>query len=193
MKDHDVTIVSDPDQVSEKFQEFDWEKIERIMEEKGYDPNINFHRLGDKEKAQYKEDKEDAKSMSRMPKFDAVLLDMLMPATAKSLAGDSKKFVGEPTDYGMFFLWLAVQKGVPLVGILTDGSRHNHPVSATLDYLMYEETKVMTFEKSKVVIARNMTTQIAKGGDYAKDWKSLLELLQTGKKKTCEVEFCKPD
>lgn len=65
-------------------------------------------------------------------KFDVVLTDLLMPASSIGLS-DSSKFAGIEQPYGLNIILLAMSRGVKAIGLLSDGSHHDHPCSIALD------------------------------------------------------------
>lgn len=74
-----------------------------------------------------------AQALIETEKFDIVLLDLLVPASAKMMGGKGEKFIGQEMPVTPFLLLLALQRGVKRIGILTDAGHHDHPASACLD------------------------------------------------------------
>ncbi|MFA5186189.1 MAG: response regulator [Patescibacteria group bacterium] len=97
--------------------------------------------------------------------FDAVLIDLMMPAGKKSQGPRGMRFVGEEMPLGIFLALQALRSGVKRVGLLTDTNHHDHPASAALDHLGR-----MELGESVLVVNNNS------GPD--KRWDKLLERFQ---------------
>lgn len=65
--------------------------------------------------------------------FDYVLLDLLVPACARTLGGKGLEYVGQEMPITPILAFLALGHGVKRVAVLTDAGHHNHPASAALD------------------------------------------------------------
>lgn len=100
--------------------------------------------------------------------FDAVLLDLLVPASAKMLGGEGEKYVGQEMPLTPILAFLALNRGVKKVGILTDADHHNHPASAALDVFH----QPFSVGDVKIVISNSSL-----GLDGRKDWRGLLAKL----------------
>lgn len=72
---------------------------------------------------------------SRNPFWDAVLVDLLMPAGRDSQGPTGERYVGEPMPVGFALALLAAKNGAKFVAIVTATNHHNHPASAMLDRL----------------------------------------------------------
>jgi CheY-like chemotaxis protein len=129
--------------------------------------------------------------------FDAVLVDLLMPASNESQGPEGYEHVGKEMPVGIFLALLAAQKGAKYVAVLTDSSHHDHPASACFDAFNKHEGSPTPFmvAGAKVILCndRNLVcrydpSNLAEPLEYdqykdrsdtvrAKDWKSLLDLL----------------
>lgn len=70
----------------------------------------------------------------KLPSFDAVLCDLLVPASEQRQSGQGLQYVGQEMPIGVFIALLAATKvGVKYVGVLTDTDHHSHPASACFD------------------------------------------------------------
>jgi CheY-like chemotaxis protein len=76
-----------------------------------------------------------AREESRLPYWDAVLCDLLMPAGRAAQGGEGLKFVGQEMPVGWSLALTAARKGARFVAVVTDMNHHHHPASAMLDYL----------------------------------------------------------
>ena|SRR3989344_5470066 len=104
-------------------------------------------------------------------KFDAALLDLLMPAEPMMLGDRGLEHLGQPIPVGFPLSILAANEGVPLVAVATDTNHHDHPASAIVDW----------FDKQFVVGgSKVMWMHAPLRADGAKDWAEVLNrLLQT--------------
>lgn len=82
------------------------------------------------------EAREKAKSETKLPYWDAVLCDLLMPAGSHNQPEDSI-FVGQEMAVGWSLALQAVVNGAKFVAVATDLGHHSHPASAMLDGLGY--------------------------------------------------------
>lgn len=69
----------------------------------------------------------------RRQSFDAVLSDLLMPASARAMAKEGLKYIGQEMPVGFAFTLVAALNGAKYVAVVTDTSHHDHPASAMLD------------------------------------------------------------
>jgi hypothetical protein len=73
-------------------------------------------------------------------KFDVVFTDLMMPAGMAGVNGDGKKWEGTLMPMGFGLLLLAViVSGAKYVGLVSDPSRHDHPVGNQIEVLMYSD------------------------------------------------------
>lgn len=89
-------------------------------------------------RAQYKEQGvedyyERASAESRLPYWDAVLCDLLMPAGRNAQGGEGLKYVGQEMPIGWSLAITAALRGAKYVAVMTDMNHHHHPASAMLD------------------------------------------------------------
>ncbi len=75
------------------------------------------------------------KETSRVPYWDAVLCDLLMPASRETMGGEGMKFVGQEMPLGLALALLAAKNGAKYVAVATATNHHHHPASAMLDRL----------------------------------------------------------
>jgi CheY-like chemotaxis protein len=76
---------------------------------------------------------EEAELLLEKVDFDYVLLDLLVPASSKTMSEKGLKFAGQEMPLTPILALLALSRGVKNIGILTDANHHNHPASAALD------------------------------------------------------------
>lgn len=74
-----------------------------------------------------------ADAESRLPYWDAVLCDLLMPAGRNAQGGDGLKYVGQEMPIGWSLAITAALRGAKYVAVVTDMNHHHHPASAMLD------------------------------------------------------------
>ncbi len=65
--------------------------------------------------------------------FDAVLTDLLVPASRQAQGDEGQRLVGQEMPLGSIIALLAISNGVKRVAVVTDMNHHNHPASAALD------------------------------------------------------------
>jgi len=100
---------------------------------------------------------EGRKAIERGIGYDAVLVDLLMPASGHMQGSDGRKFVGQEMPVGIFLATLAAVKGAKYVGLFTDSNHHNHPASACIDPFNEDEDHPTPFaiQNTKVVFTNN--------------------------------------
>lgn len=65
--------------------------------------------------------------------FEAVLVDLLMPASRQQQGPEGTPFVGQEMPIGIFLALLAAKNGAKYVAVFTDSNHHSHPASACFD------------------------------------------------------------
>lgn len=110
---------------------------------------------------------EDAMEILAREKFDAVLTDLHLPMSSKTL-GDRFK-LGELVNYGMLLMVEAARQGAKFVAIVTDLNHHDDPFSAAFDHFSQFPVQI---ENAKVLMMH-----APMNGDGAKDWAKALERL----------------
>lgn len=118
--DHDLTVVGSHDEAL------------KLLETKRDEAKYETLR------AQYKEQGvedyyERASAESRLPYWDAVLCDLLMPAGRNAQGGEGLKYVGQEMPIGWSLAITAALRGAKYVAVVTDMNHHHHPASAMLD------------------------------------------------------------
>lgn len=142
---HDLTVVDGWDAAVEQLEvRYDEEAIKAKLVAAGFPPTSDSLRStyskdatdDDKKawdawyKAYYKFQEE-----SRIPYWDVVLSDLLMPASREQMGSDGMKYVGQEMPVGFALALLAAKNGAKYVAVVTATSHHAHPASATLDRL----------------------------------------------------------
>lgn len=129
LKDHDATIVATYDEAQKLLtKQIDWEKlssqmiVEGLSDESPRDATWN---------AAYERAKEDA---TTRPNFDAVLCDLLLPASEQAQGKKGRVHVGTEMPLGTTLAFLALAAGIKRVAVVTDTNHHNHPASAAFDH-----------------------------------------------------------
>lgn len=127
-------------------------------------------------------------------KYEAVLVDLLMPANLEAVGSRGYEFFGQEMPVGIFLALLAAKNGAQFVGLFTDTSHHHHPASACLDRFNESESypSPFTVEGATVILTNNrMWVNIFEPQDLstpindrdrpntviAKNWGKLLECL----------------
>lgn len=68
--------------------------------------------------------------------WDAVLCDLLMPASEMEMGEKGLKYVGQEMPVGFALSLMAAMRGAKYVAVVTDTSHHDHPAAAMLDELL---------------------------------------------------------
>lgn len=114
----------------------------------------------------------DAAQLLRKQKFDAALLDLLMPAEPMTLGNRGMEFLGQSIPVGFALSMLAAAEGVPLVAVATDTNHHDHPASAMVDWFIRRPLRM----QNSLVLWMHAPLR----SDGSKDWAEVLNrLLQT--------------
>lgn len=130
--------------------------------------------------------------------FDAVLVDLLLPASRQQQGGDGARFVGQEMPVGIFLALLAAKNGARYVAVFTDSDHHSHPASACFDAFNKHENEPTPFtvEGARVFLsntgnwvnhfqpenlAAEMSFEERSSGENpsvrAKNWRKLLDYL----------------
>ncbi len=121
---HDVIVCSTHNDAAQLVRpQYDEAKKKALIEKyraEGMDGNEVYDRA-------YKE--------SRLPYWDAVLCDLLMPAGSMAQGGEGLRHVGEEMPVGWSLALQAAKNGAKFVAVVTDTNHHHHPASAMLDGL----------------------------------------------------------
>jgi len=191
LADHDLTVVSTYDKAQNLVTPtIDWELYGKLKK----------NRFGDKDPIG--EDRNALiKKATKYPDFDAVLVDLLVPASRQQQGPAGLRLAGQEMPVGVFIALLAAKNGVKHVAVFTDRSHHDHPASACLDAFNDES---FTVEGNKVILCSGGIwissfdpNDLGKELDfkesinrddkiYAKNWRKLLDDL-IGRKETSNV------
>ncbi len=134
---HDVTICSNHDEALSLLEEqHDTKEQTKRKEQYIAEGMSNWDA--------YKKSQEE----TRLPYWDAVLCDLLMPAGRNAQGGEGMKFIGQEMAVGWSLALVAAKQGAKFVAVVTDMNHHHHPASAMLDRLNHhffkiDEAKVM--------------------------------------------------
>lgn len=132
---HEVTIIGSFDEAMNLMREkIDEEKVARLMAEAGLPPKPNQKWERERWSA-YWQTHSAAEKKSVMPfPFDAVLTDMMMPMSRKTLAPGIFEY-SEQVPYGFIIALRAALFGAKYIAMLTDTNHHQGAMSAVLDHL----------------------------------------------------------
>lgn len=137
LKDHDLTVVGTYDEAERLLTvRIDEDAVAALVAEKfgaGFDPWKDG--VSEEKKRAFYDFRGDARKKCVIhPDFDAVLTDLLVPASKKTLGDKGWKFVGQEMPLGTIIALRAMAAGVKLVAVVTDTNHHDHPASAALDH-----------------------------------------------------------
>lgn len=150
LKDHEVTVVNKYWDAEKLFGEkYDQARVEKILAEQGI-----VNRFPSGYDPVYSKARRAAEQQSVVPfEFDAVLVDLLMPAEGS----EHMPHAGEEMPIGIFLALLAAKADAKYVAVFTDQNHHNHPASACLDAFNFDESSPTPFvvEGAKVLLCNN--------------------------------------
>lgn len=111
--------------------------------------------------------------------FEAVLVDLLMPASRQALGTRGEQFGGQEMPVGIFLALLAAKNGAKYVAVLTDSSHHDHPASACFDAFNPHEDSptVFTVESARVLLCNGWDFLNQDEKPMSKNWGKLLDYL----------------
>jgi len=138
LKDHELTLVATFDEaVTALTPVVAGHRRDALLVDAGFEKGFNpFRDTQDEEKrkAYWVAYDEATKLATVYPAFDAVLSDLLVPASRKTLGPASLHMAGQEMPLGTIIALLAMTAGVKMVAVVTDTNHHNHPASAALDH-----------------------------------------------------------
>ncbi len=162
---HDVTVCSSHEEADRLLElQYDKKKESTLFDQykaEGIDFYVSIAR---------------AKLESRLPYWDAVLCDLLMPAGKMSQNSKGMEFVGQEMSIGWSLAILAAMNGAKFVAVLTDTNHHDHPASALLDKLSGRRFNIAG---AKALMSNwgGYVVRIEGIEQRSKDWGSLLKHL----------------
>jgi len=106
--------------------------------------------------------------------FDAVLLDLMIPAPGRTMGKKGMAFAGQEMPIGIFLVLLALKQGARKIGLLTDTNHHDHPASACVDVFQSQSFPVGDV---KIIVSNSYRHLNTESGQRVKNWKQLLEEL----------------
>lgn len=142
LKGHDVTIVGNYDRAQAALvPKKDRERGEVLFKEKyrNTDPNDCDDPNEKPARRQYYE--ECMERATIYPDFDAVLTDLLVPASDQKLGYKGERFAGQEMPLGSIIALLAIHAGIKNVAVVTNMGHHDHPASAALDCFSHGVSK----------------------------------------------------
>ncbi|MBU1180445.1 hypothetical protein KJ885_05885 [Patescibacteria group bacterium] len=136
LADHELTIASSFDEAIELMKEnVDEEKVKRLLKEAGFEEEPHYLKASKEVRKAYWQTKDQAEKESTPPfPFDAVLTDLQMPMSRKTLRPEAYNY-GELVPYGFVLALRAALRGAKFVAVATDTDHHLGAMSASLDHL----------------------------------------------------------
>lgn len=138
LKDHELTIVGTYDEAQEALlPKVESQKVKEHMKAELGEPRF-WSEMEDSEekwtiaKNYWARERQITKDWTVYPNFDAVLTDLMVPASKKSL-GAGAHLAGQEMPLGTTIALLAIASGIKKVAVVTDIDHHSHPASAALD------------------------------------------------------------
>lgn len=152
-EEHNLTVVGTHDGALELLrQKRDEEKYETLKAQYKEQGVKNYYERADEE--------------SRLPYWDAVLSDLLMPAGRAAQGGEGLKYVGQEMPVGWSLAIIAALRGAKYVAVVTDKNHHHHPASAMLDSM---SGTVFCLHEARALFTNNPRGVGIKGSEKACD------------------------
>lgn len=143
LKGHNLTVVGTYDEAQKALvSEVDYDKARQLLPKMlvsvglpaDFEPHSKNKSASEEEKRKFWKTNGEAYEAARnYPDFDAVLTDLLVPASRQAMGPDGYEFIGKEMPLGTVIALLALTVGITKVAVVTDMNHHNHPASATLD------------------------------------------------------------
>lgn len=143
LKGHDLTVVGTYDEAQKALvSEVDYDKAKQLLPEMlvsaglpaDFEPHGKNKSASEEEKTKFwKISNESREAARNYPDFDAVLTDLLVPASRQAMGPDGYEFIGKEMPLGTAIALLALTAGITKVAVVTDMSHHDHPASAAFD------------------------------------------------------------
>ena len=160
---HELTVVDGWDAAMEVMEvTYDKEAIKAKLVAAGMAPDFDSLRASFGNPKTAEEDKlwEDwwksyykFENESRLPYWDIVLTDLMMPASSETMGREGMRFVGQEMPIGLAIVLLAAQNGAKYVAVVTAADHHSHPAVAMLDRVLSREGKpALTINGAQVMI-----------------------------------------
>ncbi len=188
LKDHELTVAGSYDEGQGLLNaNRDEDKFQQLLKERGLKQELGMSEENRKDLCQASDD-------SMVPfRYEAVLVDLLMPASAQSM-GRNTRLVGQEMPVGIFLALFAATRGAKYVAVFTDSDHHSHPASACFDVFNMEgEGRPVPFivASARVILANNRNwvapfykddlSRRASYGDLFEDEKKEVRLITNAK------------
>lgn len=131
---HEVTIVGTYDEAHKLLEEprAHWKAVNDELERRGFKNPYAPNMTAEERAAARAEEKRIEQELCPPPPFEAVLSDLLMPASRMTMGPEGEKYIGQEMPVG-FALSLMAALHAKYVAVVTATNHHNHPASAMLD------------------------------------------------------------
>lgn len=134
LKGHELTVVGTYDEAQKALaSEFDYKKADEELKKLfgEFDPYRATDEEAGKKEAYFLAEKTAREKFTTHPDFDAVLTDLMVPASKQAQGSD--RLVGQEMPLGTTIALLAISQGIKKVAVVTDMNHHSHPASAAFD------------------------------------------------------------
>lgn len=139
LKDHDLVVVGTFDEAMDQLDPY-WHECQirkKLLIEHGFDeddaPYLANLKNDEDRKSLCQRLHEEAKQQASILPFDAVLLDLLIPASSRTMGEIGEQYIGKKSEGGNTLALRAIALGIRYVAVVTDMNHHNHPASAAFD------------------------------------------------------------
>lgn len=132
---HDVTYCETHEEAVDLLSvRYDKEGTKKLLVSQGFPESYHsVNRNDEKAWRAWWKAHDQAEADSKIPYWDVVLTDLLMPAGSMAQGDEGQKFVGQEMAIGWALALRAARTGAKYVAVVTDTNHHHHPASAMLD------------------------------------------------------------
>jgi len=166
-----LTVVDTYDKAQEQLEvQYDPKLADKLFKAKYGTTDANACKCSSAEKAERRKEHERMGTTNPAKKFDAVLTDLMVPASGQNISDSCRHLVGQEMPLGAIIALLAIHNGVKKVAVVTDASHHFSPASAALDCFQESACEgIELFCTNHCIVESN--------GENVKDWATVLGVL----------------
>ncbi len=134
---HALTLVKTYDEAHKVLEvpHANWDAVEGAIKRRGFKGTHEQGASEEERAATWAERRRLEVELCPPPRFDAVLCDLLMPASRTTMGDKGMEFVGQEMPVGFALSLMAVLAGAKHIAVVTATNHHDHPASAMFDRL----------------------------------------------------------
>ncbi|MFA6552199.1 MAG: hypothetical protein WCT19_01715 [Candidatus Paceibacterota bacterium] len=165
-----LTVVDTYDKAQELLATtYDYKLAHKLSKEKYGSDDPAVWKVSPDERVRRREELSRLATSNPAEKFDAVLTDLMVPASQQKLR-QSCNLAGQEMPLGAIIALLAIHNGVKKVAVVTDSNHHDNPASAALDCF-----QTSMCEGIELFCTNHCVVESC--GEYVKDWATVLGVL----------------